>query len=348
MHAEEETSSQPIHRHCPLCHSGELETRFTGIDRMYGKPGQFPVCRCRNCDLHFLGQRLSVNTLSSYYPDTYYAYEGGESPARRVSGLKRRELLLRARVERAALAMFLGYPSDGERNPFIRFLARRKRKKYEQLPPFTEGGRLLDVGCGGGAYLAAMRKLGWQVEGVEPSRSGCDACRRQQIKVHEGTLEAANLQAETFDFIRFEHVLEHVPEPIAALKEAGRILKSGGTIRVLVPNIASLPARWFGTYWYHLDTPRHLFWFSPDTIRLLANKAGLQVTHINIQTDYSDIADSLIYWLRDHYPALGARMGRRKLLWKLCNKLCLPLRVWMNLTGQGSLLVVSLQKRTSK
>ena len=348
MHTGQTTSSSSTYRHCPLCLSDNIAEAFTGLDRMYGKPGRFPVFHCHDCDLYFLGKKLSIEELGSYYPDTYYAYEGGQKENKKLTYFKTKELEFRRRVEKKAFSLFLGYPSEEDSSVWVHFLAQRKKKKFEQLPPYTESGRLLDVGCGGGTYLAAMRKLGWEVEGIEPGHSGCEACREQGITVHEGTLEAALLPSESFDFIRFEHVLEHVPEPLPTLLEAKRILKPSGTIRVLVPNMHSLPARWFGTYWYHLDTPRHLFWFTTRTIKMLAKKAGLQISHINVQTDHSDIADSLIYWLRDHFPTLGIRMGKRKLLWKLCNKLCLPIKIWMNITAKGSLLIVSMTKEEYK
>lgn len=344
MHTDQEMSAAATYQHCPLCHSDNITEAFVGLDRMYGKAGRFPVFHCHDCNLYFLGNKLTIEELGNFYPDTYYAYEGSQHKDKKRSYFKTKELELRRRVEQKAFAIFLGYPSPEDSSFLVTFLAKRKKKKFEQLPPYTESGHLLDVGCGGGTYLSAMRKLGWNVEGVEPGHSGCEACRAQNIQVHEGTLEDANLPSESFDFIRFEHVLEHVPEPLPTLKEAKRILKPGGTIRVMVPNMRSIPARWFGTYWYHLDTPRHLFWFSADTITLLAKETGLKISRISVETDHSDIADSLIYWLNDHVPALGKRMGRRKLLWKLCNKLTLPIKIWMNMTATGSLLIVSMTK----
>jgi len=335
---EQKEQMQP----CPACHGSDLVTLFTGYDRMYGHAGSFPVCRCNSCGLVFLGHKLSLETLAGYYPTTYYSFQDQGGAAKPHSALKAWELRLRRRTEETALALFLGYPLTPSTNPIIRLNARLKKTKYEQYPHYIGSGRLLDVGCGGGAYLLKMRELGWQVAGVEPGHSGVEACHHHGLDVTEGVLEQAALADASFDFIRFEHVLEHVPDPVATLKEARRILKPGGRIRLLVPNWDSLPAQWFGTYWYHLDTPRHLFWFTPETLRDVAQRAGLHVAAMHVSVDYSDFADSLTYWLNDHLPALGRRMAKRKTLWKLCNKFALPLRLWMKRSGKGTLLDVVL------
>ncbi|MBF0282150.1 MAG: class I SAM-dependent methyltransferase [Zetaproteobacteria bacterium] len=328
--------------HCPLCSSNDLKLLFSGIDRMYGNPGAFPVVRCLSCSLCFLNHQFTPEELSQYYPNTYYAYQGEETTLHRPR-FKQWELNLRTAVEHEALSQFCAYPRQHRATPLVRFLAKRKSKKYAQLPHYIKGGKLLDVGCGGGNYLASMRKLGWHVEGIEPSHSGVEACLAQGITAHEGTLESVYLPDHTFDFIRFEHVLEHVPDPLRALQEASRMLKKKGIIRVQVPNIDGLPARWFGTYWYHLDTPRHLFWFNQKTLHQLVTKANLSIKSSQISNDYSDISDSLIYWLKEYWPWLAKRMGQRKTLWKICNKILMPVRIWMNSNQSGSILTIEIQ-----
>jgi len=331
-------------RTCPLCGGGEFEPLFTGKDRMYGKPGEFPVVRCHSCALQFLALDFTFEELGRYYPTTYYSFEAASEHI--PAGLKGMELRLRRAVEQQVLGAYLGYPLARSANPLIRWLAAGKRQRYAQTPHYLPDGRLLDVGCGGGNYLAAMRKLGWQVEGVEPGQSGVEAGRRQGLTIHHGTLETVQLPAASFDFVRFEHVLEHTPDPLATLREAARVLKAGGRIRVQVPNADSLPARQFGSYWYHLDTPRHLFWFTPTTLQRMAGQAGLHIESLSVEVDYSDLSDSLIYWLKEHHPALGVRMERRKGLWKWSNKLAWPLRWWMRRCGSGTLLTVTLTHRS--
>ena len=71
--------------------------------------------------------------------------------------------------------------------------------------------------------------------------------------------------------------LEHVHDPLRVLCEAHRLLVPGGKIVVAVPNMDSLPYRWFGRAWQGLDLPRHLTHFSPRTLHKMLQRAGFQV-----------------------------------------------------------------------
>jgi len=326
---------------CPLCGDQQSSFLFSGYDRMHGFAGEFPVHQCGQCHVVFLARKFTPEQLSGFYPQTYYAFQD-EHAAPAPKGLKALELKLRQQTEQAALAMFLGYPSNEDFGLLARFNARRKLHRYRQFPRYRANGRLLDVGCGSGDFLQKMKAIGWDVYGVEPGEQGALAGQKRGLNIFHGTLEQAEFPDAHFDFIRFEHVLEHVPDPVATLREARRILRPGGQIRLMVPNWNSWPAQWFKSYWYHLDTPRHLFWFTPETLAFAAQRGGLKVSSSNIFPDYSDIADSLIYLLEDRWPSLGARMKQRKGLWKLTNRLSWPLRLGMRLFSTGSLLEVSL------
>jgi hypothetical protein len=72
------------------------------------------------------------------------------------------------------------------------------------------------------------------------------------------------------------HALEHVHAPMQILREANRLLVPGGKLHVAVPNIDSLPFRWFGSTWYGLDVPRHLTHFAPWTLHLMLERAGFR------------------------------------------------------------------------
>jgi SAM-dependent methyltransferase len=76
------------------------------------------------------------------------------------------------------------------------------------------------------------------------------------------------------------HVFEHVPHPMATLKEIARILKPGGTFIFMIPNPDSLDARLFGRYWQGHDVPRHFYNYPPNTLRQMLLAAGLEQQHI--------------------------------------------------------------------
>jgi SAM-dependent methyltransferase len=120
--------------------------------------------------------------------------------------------------------------------------------------------------------LQALADAGLEVHGFEINSAavrGLDP----RIHVHVAeSLEAARLPEASFDEVLLWHVLEHIPDPRATLREIHRILRPGGILVVAVPNAASWQARWAGPAWFHLDPPRHLFHFTASNLkRLLAS-----------------------------------------------------------------------------
>ena len=141
-------------------------------------------------------------------------------------------------------------------------------------------GRLLDVGCGKGRFLAAARDAGWQVMGVEFEPTSAAAARHNHgVEVVPGDFLKVPLDGD-FDVVTMWHVLEHLPDPAAAVARAVELLRPGGRLVLSVPNIDSLQARFGGEQWFHLDLPRHLFHFGPRSLSALAERAGLRVERI--------------------------------------------------------------------
>ncbi len=138
------------------------------------------------------------------------------------------------------------------------------------------GGCLLDVGSGYGFFLKEMHTLGWDVEGVELSKTGREyTCRNGRISVHALPLESLRLPENNFDVVTLFYVIEHLPDPVTTIKEIFRILKPGGMILLRWPHSAPI-AKLLGPFSKALDlfhTPFHLYDFSPRTIRLLLETA---------------------------------------------------------------------------
>jgi 2-polyprenyl-3-methyl-5-hydroxy-6-metoxy-1,4-benzoquinol methylase len=120
-------------------------------------------------------------------------------------------------------------------------IARAKGEGEFRHIPLPTGKRVLDFGCGGGYFLGICRKLGAMVQGIEPSPHGAALTRRQGIPVFEGSLEEylATHGSERFDIITSNHVIEHVPDPVATLAGLRQLLAPDGMMTIAVPNASS-------------------------------------------------------------------------------------------------------------
>jgi SAM-dependent methyltransferase len=153
------------------------------------------------------------------------------------------------------------------------------RESAERLCSSWNGarpGRLLDAGCGYGAFVAAMRERGWDAEGVDPSPTVVAAARRKGRTVHLGTLERMQAPDGTYDAITMFYVLEHVPDPLGALRKAFDLLTPAGILLVRIPHttpIVRLLAP-FGLGKALYDPPFHLYDFSPAVLREMLQRTG--------------------------------------------------------------------------
>jgi SAM-dependent methyltransferase len=143
-------------------------------------------------------------------------------------------------------------------------------------------GRLLDVGCDTGEYLAEAQERGWEVTGVEINEPVAqDVAGRLGVRVIASTLEDAHLPADEYDAVMFNQVLEHVPDPIAFLTEVHRVLKPGGVIFVGVPCFASvIPLFLKRDRWYALVPSEHIWQFGPRTLPRLLSDAGFEIAEL--------------------------------------------------------------------
>jgi SAM-dependent methyltransferase len=154
-----------------------------------------------------------------------------------------------------------------------------------EIEAWTAPGRLLDVGSGPGHLLEAARRRGWEVVGVEPDPASAATSRelfdREPIKQdwRTGVVEDGG-----FDAVVLHHVLEHLPDPPAALAAAHRALRPGGVLHVAVPNartVDRLVDR--GSTVEIFDPPRHLWVFSDRTLPPLVRRAGFEVVRSRAQ-----------------------------------------------------------------
>ncbi len=135
-------------------------------------------------------------------------------------------------------------------------------------------GKLLDVGCALGECLIEAKRLGWKgAEGVELSEFAFHFAKKRGLKVRRGVLGSSYF-ANTFDVISYQDVIEHLSDPVSELKKAKRVLKRGGVIFLVTPNIGGVWSKFLGTRWYHYKPREHLMYFSQSSIKQALDRAG--------------------------------------------------------------------------
>ena len=235
---------------CDLCGSNNDRTIANLTDVMMETTDQvFRLAQCRQCDLIYLNPRPQPERMHLYYPESYQPFA-------------RKGLSSHARL----------------------WLYRREVRELERV--LAAPNRVVDVGCGNGDLLDAVRSVGnANVLGIEPAPGVANAVReRKRLPVYDGTLEQARLPDQSVDTVLLSHVLEHLPSPGKTLAEVARILKPGGCVVVWVPNARSLAARTLGKHWMGWDAPRHLYSFTPATLHVFFRRAGLIPVDIKHET----------------------------------------------------------------
>jgi SAM-dependent methyltransferase len=242
------------HIPCPLCSEQKERVLLTGRDRLHGVEGEFTLVQCRQCALIFLNPQPTLPTLSRYYPEDTYG------PHFKTSR------------QRNAPHKPLGYRL---KRLWVRAIAR--------IRPLDQQTRLLDVGCGNGAFLLAMQQAkGVKGTGVEFSSQVASYCRKQLgLDVRAGTLLDQEFSSHSFDVVTMFHYLEHEIFPMRVLREAKRILKEDGLLAMELPNVGSLLFKLFKGYWFPLDVPRHVVDYSPQTLKEMLRRAGFEVIALN-------------------------------------------------------------------
>lgn len=138
-------------------------------------------------------------------------------------------------------------------------------------------GRILDIGAGTGDFLAVAKDNDWSTVGVEPSSKARDIAIRKGVSFVDDT---AQLEKQSFDVITMWHVLEHVPDLEAQVKELKRLLKPTGSLIVAVPNFKSFDANYYQSFWAAYDVPIHFWHFSKKAIKAVFEKEQIELVKV--------------------------------------------------------------------
>lgn len=296
--------------HCPVCSSDNVRPLFRGPDRTMDRQEPFGVVDCGQCNFRYTNPRPSRSGMAIFYPDTYGPYQtailsGSEifNPGRSWRARLKNRLKWNVLVHRygyhhlAPPAVSLG----PEKWPDwilskVEILSHRyMRSYYPRIPAWSGGRKALDIGCGNGAHLLLLKKLGWDVYGFDIVDHTSPKVKSQAIPVLTGSLDGLAHLEGAFDLITMWHVLEHVHDPSATLRFVRKLLSARGILMMEVPNCGSLAARVFGRHWVAYDLPRHLCHFTMRTAGRLLELEGFELLqkghvwkqHIAASLDYA-------------------------------------------------------------
>lgn len=246
---------------CILCGSVGGFEHENLADKLFDVPGRWNLRRCPNskCGMLWLDPRPRPEQLWKLYL-TYWTH-GADGPAAAVADAEVSQARQRALKRLAALVF-----------PWRRSALLSDSRYLFDVPP----GRLLDVGCGNGAFISGMAQRGWQATGLDFDEQAVAAARRHpNVTVLSGGLTEQAFADGQFDAITLSNVIEHVPDPKGTFQELERILAPGGRLVVITPNANSLGHKAFGRSWRGLEPPRHLFLFTQEALKSQAEAVGL-------------------------------------------------------------------------
>lgn len=247
---------------CDVCGSTSSRPVLFATDRRHATGGRFAVHQCSACGL---------GTTVPRPPQTSDHYPAGEY----MNHAERADLASRVFAAVARGTVTGGWPRAAAR------LARLAVPAADLGGPLAEGARVLDVGCGSGHAVAALRAAGLDAHGVEPDPGAVAVARAAGLTtVTEGTLDDAGAAEGSWDAVRFWHTLEHVPSPSAALRRAHALLVPGGRVVIGVPNFGGLGRAAFGPDWDGLEVPRHLHHFTRSSLSRALAGAGFATIRV--------------------------------------------------------------------
>jgi 2-polyprenyl-3-methyl-5-hydroxy-6-metoxy-1,4-benzoquinol methylase len=162
----------------------------------------------------------------------------------------------------------------------VRDYASTRRLLAELYP---QRGRLLELGSSMGFLLQSFHKDGWDVLGVDPNRYACRHAREKLgLPAIASTLEEADIPDASFDVVVMLHVIEHVPDPLATLREINRVLKPGGHLILETPRYDTWLFRLLGRRERSLSCDGHIYFFTTDTLQKTYERAGFSLVQLDI------------------------------------------------------------------
>ena len=235
---------------CPACGQKNIVSIFSAEDYTVSHK-RFDICECKNCTLRFTQNVPAADEIAPYYQSENY-----------ISHSDTNKGLINTLYHKVRSRTLV-----------------QKRKMIQKLTGKSTGG-ILDVGGGTGAFLNTMRQAGWQTTGLEPD----ETARKKALELYSLNLESSeklfSLPLQSFDAITMWHVIEHVHKLHAYIKKLKELLKPDGKLFIAVPNYTCYDEKTYGEFWAAYDVPRHLYHFSPASMKTLLSSHAIEVNNI--------------------------------------------------------------------
>lgn len=164
-----------------------------------------------------------------------------------------------------------GYTDYAALEPALR---RTMRRRLCGLPP---GGRLLDIGCATGTFVAEASTV-YTAAGTDVSLDACRVARHRGLDVLVTDAVALPFASASHDVITMWDTIEHLAAPVAVLAEVARVLRPGGTLVLSTGDVSSWCARLSGRRWHLFTVPEHRYFFSPHSLTRILDRVGLRCT----------------------------------------------------------------------
>jgi len=193
-------------------------------------------------------------------------------------------------------------------------------------------GPFLDIGCSLGYTMKAAVELGLPARGLEISEAAASVCREQGYDVSVGTMTAMPYESGQLQIITMKHVLEHTPQPRAALREVRRVLKAGGGLFIAVPHgryrkaVRDPQTCRFFLPSGHGPVGGHFIYYTPATLTRLLQEEGFTVASVHPQLVHRGAPLPLRLWqimiapLRWSLQRLVYGLGLKKEFWLVAVK----------------------------
>jgi SAM-dependent methyltransferase len=228
----------------------------------------------------------------------------------------------------------LNFYEDLQDQEYENTRAERKLQELKLIKRFSKhkpGGRLLDIGAGSGIMVEAALEMGYNAQGIEPSKWLQQNAQQRNLPIFQGVFPHPDVKGK-FDIITFVDVIEHVTHPGKLVKEIHSALTEDGILVLVTPDVKSIAARTLGYKWWHYRFA-HIGYFSRNNLIRLLKDAGFDIISISRPSWYFTM-----HYLGTRFLSFLPRFMQFSLP-KFLDKITIPVNL------RDSFLVISKKKQ---